>query len=108
MRKLIIALCAVVALAGCQTIDNIDSFIKKQLPIACSSLDVAHAAFGVVHSARPFNAQIVESERIAYTDAKALCDHPETVTSVTILNTVIATALKINGYLRQAEAAGVE
>jgi hypothetical protein len=109
LRFIPAALAASLALAGCQTLDTIDSYIKKNLPVACQSLDLAHQAFLVAHAARPFNETILQSEAAAYGNAKTqICDHPETVTSVTLVTVVFTTVVQINGYLRQAERAGVE
>jgi hypothetical protein len=102
------ALAGAVALAGCQTIDTIDSYIKKNLPIACSSMDVAHQAFLVAHAARPFSQATLDSEATAYANAKTFCDNPGAVNTVAIVTTILTTAIQINAYIRQAERAGVE
>lgn len=110
MRKLIIAAGAVVALAGCTSIniESIDAAIRKQLPLACAGLDVAHAAFAVANQARQFSETVQRAELTAYTDARFLCDNPSQVTAISVVTSIFAVAVKINGYVSQAEAAGVE
>lgn len=98
MRKIIIAFVAVVALAGCQTLDT---KIRENLDKACAVVDIAHETFLAVAASVPIEKKYLDAVEAAYVPAHEICLHPETATTMLVVSRVIAAGVRIYAIITQ-------
>ena len=85
MMKIAIAAVALVALAGCSTVDKIDSAIQRSLPQICSGASILHTSFVALADTGAVSAKLVTREAQAWSVLEPLCTNPGSATSTSVL-----------------------
>jgi hypothetical protein len=87
MIRLLIAVAAMLSLAGCQTSAKFDTAVAKNLPQICNGSAQLHSAFLVIAASGKIKDAAVNKERAAWNALQVVCRDPGSVNSSTALVT---------------------
>lgn len=89
MKHLAFALVALLALAGCQTINDIDSGIQRSLPAFCQGAQTFHAGFTIAAAGGQMKPKLAAREASLWATLEPLCADPTTANSTTLVLTLM-------------------
>lgn len=102
MRKFIIALCAALSLAGCQT--SVDA-VRRNFSAICTGVEVAHTSFMTFSDVfSELDPNILKTEDAAYREAADFCSRdPATIDVAAVSLTVVRLTAIITRAIVQAQ-----
>ena len=95
IRMLLIAVAAMLALAGCTT-TKLDADIAKNLPAICTAADKAHGVYLIAVAAGQVSAKDQRRVDAAWASLQPLCADPASQTTAGIIATAFAAYLTIS------------
>lgn len=104
MQKLIVAVVCALALAGCQTVTDIDAAIQKSAPQLCAAATPLHESFIAVAATGAVSQKTIDREAQAWALLQPVCADPSHATSTTVLVAAANAYIVISQALKEAKA----